>query len=52
AVHCPTILFPYARVVVADLVGRGGFQPLHLHPVNFEALFQQAQQEQLNHTTQ
>ncbi|MFA7494933.1 MAG: protein-export chaperone SecB [Acidithiobacillus sp.] len=52
AVHCPTILFPYAREVVADLVGRGGFQPLHLHPVNFEALFQQAQQEQLNHTTQ
>ncbi|WP_414041125.1 protein-export chaperone SecB [Acidithiobacillus sp. M4-SHS-6] len=52
AVHCPTILFPYAREVVADLVGRGGFQPLHLHPVNFEALYQQAQQEQMSHTTQ
>ncbi|MCE5386990.1 MAG: protein-export chaperone SecB [Acidithiobacillus sp.] len=52
AVHCPTILFPYAREAVADLVGRGGFQPLHLHPVNFEALYQQAQQEQLQHTTQ
>ena len=52
AVHCPTILFPYAREAVADLVGRGGFQPLHLHPVNFEALYQQAQQEQSEHTTQ
>jgi len=52
AVHCPTILFPYAREVVADLVSRGGFQPLHLHPVNFEALYQQAQQEQGRHTTQ
>jgi len=52
AVHCPTILFPYAREVVADLVGRGGFQPLHLHPVNFEALYQQAQAQQQNYTTQ
>ncbi len=52
AVHCPTILFPYAREVVADMVGRGGFQPLHLHPVNFEALYQQAQQEQVGYTTQ
>ena len=52
AVHCPTILFPYAREAVADLVGRGGFQPLHLHPVNFEALYQQAQIEQAQHTTQ
>jgi preprotein translocase subunit SecB len=52
AVHCPTILFPYAREAVAELVGRGGFQPLHLHPVNFEALYQQAQLEQSQHTTQ
>ena len=52
AVHCPTILFPYAREMVADLVGRGGFQPLHLHPVNFEALYQQAQTQQQNYTTQ
>ncbi len=50
-VHCPTILFPYAREAVADMVGRGGFQPLHLHPVNFEALYQQAQTEP-QHTTQ
>jgi preprotein translocase subunit SecB len=33
-------------------VGRGDFQPLHLHPVNFEALYQQAQIEQAQHTTQ
>ncbi|AEM47422.1 protein export chaperone [Acidithiobacillus ferrivorans] len=52
AVHCPTILFPYAREVVADMVGRGGFQPLHLHPVNFEALYQQAQVQQQNYPTQ
>jgi preprotein translocase subunit SecB len=37
-VHCPNILYPYARATVADLVIRGGFQPLHLRPANFRNL--------------
>ncbi|MCZ6925536.1 MAG: protein-export chaperone SecB [Rickettsia endosymbiont of Ixodes persulcatus] len=43
---CPTILFPYAREAVSDLVGRAGFPPLYLAPVNFEALYAQQMQEQ------
>ncbi len=46
SITCPTILFPYAREVVSDLVGRAGFPPLYLTPVNFEALYAQQLQEQ------
>ncbi|MBL4585114.1 MAG: protein-export chaperone SecB [Pseudomonadales bacterium] len=42
---CPNILFPYAREAIDSLVTRGGFPPLMLAPVNFDALFVQAQQE-------
>lgn len=45
-VHCPTILFPFAREAVAEMVGRGGFVPFYLQPINFDALFQQSQQQQ------
>ena len=41
AVHCPTVLFPYIRETLADAVGRAGFPPIHLAPINFEALYQQ-----------
>lgn len=40
--QCMTILFPYAREVVSDLTSRGGFPPLLLNPVNFDALYAQA----------
>lgn len=39
--YCPTILFPYARVVISDLVINGGFPQLVLNPVNFDALYAQ-----------
>jgi preprotein translocase subunit SecB len=38
---CPNILFPYAREVVSDVVIKGGFPPLVLNPVNFDAIYQQ-----------
>lgn len=38
---CPNLLFPYAREVVSDLVMKGGFPPMHLAPVNFDALYAQ-----------
>lgn len=38
---CPTILFPYVREAISDLVVRGGFPPLYLAPVNFDALYQE-----------
>ncbi|MEM9301363.1 MAG: protein-export chaperone SecB [Pseudomonadota bacterium] len=37
--YCPTILFPYARQQISDLVLNGGFQPLLLQPVNFDQLY-------------
>lgn len=43
--YCPGILFPYVREAVSDLVNRGSFPQLLLAPVNFDALFAQAQQQ-------
>ena len=41
AMHCPAVLFPYARETIADATMRAGFPPVHLAPINFEALYQQ-----------
>jgi preprotein translocase subunit SecB len=41
---CPSVLFPYAREVISDLIVKGGFPNFLLPLVNFEALFSQAQQ--------
>lgn len=46
AIACPNVLFPYARETVSDAVTRGGFQPIVLQPVNFEAMYMQRLQEQ------
>ena len=46
AVACPTILYPYARETISDLVTRGGFPPVLLAPVSFEALYAQRKQQQ------
>jgi preprotein translocase subunit SecB len=39
---CPSVLFPYAREVVSDLITKGGFPNFLLPLVNFDALFAQA----------
>ena len=44
--QCMSILFPYAREAISDLTNRGGFPPLLLQPVNFDALYQQHMQQQ------
>jgi preprotein translocase subunit SecB len=44
--QCMNILFPYARETISDLTTRGGFPPLILSPVNFDALYQQHMQQQ------
>jgi preprotein translocase subunit SecB len=36
---CPSILFPFARETVAELVQRGGFPQLLLQPIDFGALY-------------
>lgn len=40
---CPNFLFPYAREAVDNLVVRGGFPPLSLAPIDFDAMFRNAQ---------
>ena len=42
---CPNILFPYARESIASLVQKGGFPEFVLQPINFDALYMQAQQQ-------
>jgi preprotein translocase subunit SecB len=44
-IACPNILFPYVREVISDIVVRGGFPPVMLSPVNFEALYQAQRQQ-------
>jgi preprotein translocase subunit SecB len=45
-IACPTVLFPYAREAVSDLITRGGFPPLLLSPISFEQLYLQRLQQQ------
>jgi preprotein translocase subunit SecB len=42
---CPGVLFPYARSMVSQLVSQGGFPQLLLPPVNFDALYLNAQSQ-------
>lgn len=39
--YLPSVLFPYAREVVSDLVNRASFPQLILAPVNFDAMYLQ-----------
>lgn len=47
-IHCPTILFPFARRVLSDVTRDGGFQPLMLEPIDFAALYQQRKDQPAN----
>jgi len=44
-IGCPTIVYPYARETISDLVTRGGFPPVLLSPVSFETIYARRQQE-------
>jgi preprotein translocase subunit SecB len=39
AIHCPAILFPFARKIVADATQDAGFQPLMIDPIDFGVLY-------------
>ena len=40
---CPNILFPYAKELILSLLTKGGFPTLTIAPINFDALYMQAQ---------
>jgi preprotein translocase subunit SecB len=44
--QCPAALFPYAREAISSLVGKGGFPPLILQPINFDMLYARAREQQ------
>jgi len=46
-IECPRILFPFARQVVSDATQQGGFMPLYLQPIDFAALYQANQQQEV-----
>lgn len=39
-VHCTTLLFPFARQIIAEVTRNGGYPPLLLNAVDFSALYQ------------
>jgi len=38
-VEGPRLLFPFARQIIADAVRSGGYPPLYIDPIDFNALF-------------
>ena len=46
-IACPQIVYPYLRGNVADIIQRGGFPPVHLAEINFQAMYEQQQAESM-----
>lgn len=38
-VNVPTLIFPYARAIIANMTREGGFSPLQINPIDFSALY-------------
>ena len=37
--YCPTLLFPFARQIIAESVSQGGFPALMLEPIDFSRIY-------------
>ncbi len=46
-ITCASIVYPYLRANIADLVLRSGFPPVHLVEINFEAYYRERVEEDL-----
>lgn len=46
AVDCPLMLFPFTRQIVSQVSVDGGFMPFLMEPINFVALYDNAQKQQ------
>lgn len=44
-IHCPTMIFPYARETVSNAIGRAGYPAILLNPISFEQLYQEQIQQ-------
>lgn len=45
-IACPTILYPYLRETISDLITRGGFPAVLLSPISFEQIYLKRLQQQ------
>ena len=45
--YCPNTLFPFAREAISAMVTKGGFPEFMLQPINFDALYQQGLEQQV-----
>jgi preprotein translocase subunit SecB len=43
-IYCPSLIFPFARRIIADMTRDGGYQPLMINPVDFAVLYMQQKQ--------
>jgi preprotein translocase subunit SecB len=39
-IACPTILYPYLRSNIADIISRACFQPIQLNEINFHGMYE------------
>lgn len=44
-IHCPTLIFPFARRVLADTTREAGFFPLMIDPIDFAGLYNQKKEQ-------
>ena len=44
-VHCPFLMFPYIREIIAHITSSGGFPPLQLEPIDFASLYMAKKKE-------
>jgi preprotein translocase subunit SecB len=45
SIVCPQMVYPYLRAIVSDVCTRAGFPPILLTEVNFQAMFENRQQQ-------
>ncbi|MFZ5668469.1 MAG: protein-export chaperone SecB [Pseudomonadota bacterium] len=38
-IECPRYLFPFARRIISDVTGEGGFPPFQLDPIDFAGIY-------------
>ena len=45
AIHCPNMIFPFARRIISDMTQEGGFQPLRIDPIDFARMYHKKMME-------
>ena len=43
-IHCPSLLFPFARQIIAEVTRNGGYPPLLINSVDFATLYENRRQ--------